>query len=199
MADDVLRQGVQGISDLITEPGEINIDFADVRTIMKGKGDALMGIGIGTGENRATDAATNAINNPLLEDARVEGAKGILVNVTGGFDFCLSEYEEVLKIITANADDDALIIAGTSIVEALNDRLRVTVIATGFSAEKPRPAALEPERADNEIIPYEEWASMGKSGSRKTAEEFLMGRNSREADLSVPTVLREKRIAGQKD
>jgi cell division protein FtsZ len=199
MADDVLRQGVQGISDLITEPGEINIDFADVRTIMKGKGDALMGIGIGTGENRATDAATNAINNPLLEDARVEGAKGILVNVTGGFDFCLSEYEEVLKIITANADDDALIIAGTSIVEALNDRLRVTVIATGFSAEKPRPAALEPERTEAEIIPYEEWASMGKSGSRKTAEEFLMGRNSREADLSVPTVLREKRISGQKD
>ena len=104
---------------------------------MKGKGDALMGIGIGTGDNRATDAATNAINNPLLEDARVEGAKGILVNVTGGFDFCLSEYEEVLKIITANADDDALIISGTSIVESMNDRLRVTVIATGFSPEKP--------------------------------------------------------------
>ncbi len=199
MADEVLRQGVQGISDLITEPGEINIDFADVRTIMKGKGDALMGIGIGSGENRATDAATNAINNPLLEDAHVEGAKGILVNVTGGFDFSLSEYEEVLKIITANADDDAQIIVGTSIVEAMNDRLRVTVIATGFSAEKPRRAAPEPEHAETEIIPYEEWASMGKTGSRKNAEEFLLGRNSREADLSVPTVLREKRIVGQKD
>ncbi|HTZ50811.1 MAG TPA: cell division protein FtsZ, partial [Spirochaetia bacterium] len=201
MADDVLRQGVQGISDLITEPGEINIDFADVRTIMKGKGDALMGIGIGSGENRATDAATNAINNPLLEDARVEGAKGILVNVTGGFDFCLSEYEEVLKIITANADDDALIIAGTSIVESLNDRLRVTVIATGFSSTakvQPVPAA-EPARGEMEIIPYEEWAAMGKTASRPTAEDFLIGRNSREADLSVPTVLREKRIGGQKD
>ncbi|MGA2976070.1 MAG: cell division protein FtsZ [Spirochaetia bacterium] len=204
MADEVLRQGVQGISDLITEPGEINIDFADVRTIMKGKGDALMGIGIGAGENRATDAATNAINNPLLEDARVEGAKGILVNVTGGFDFSLSEYEEVLKIITANADDDALIIAGTSIVESMNDRLRVTVIATGFSTESPRQTALEAgraetERAEGEIIPYEEWASMGKTGSRKNAEDFLLGRNSREADLSVPTILREKRIVGQKD
>jgi cell division protein FtsZ len=122
------------------------------------------------------------------------------VNVTGGFDFCLSEYEEVLKIITANADSDALIIAGTSIVEALNDRLRVTVIATGFNAPKPRVVAAEPERGDAaEIIPYEEWASMGKAGSRKNAEEFLMGRNSREADLSVPTVLREKRIVGQKD
>jgi len=200
MADEVLRQGVQGISDLITEPGEINIDFADVRTIMRGKGDALMGIGIGAGENRATDAATNAINNPLLEDARVEGAKGILVNVTGGFDFCLAEYEEVMKIITANADDDAMIIAGTSIVESMNDRIRVTVIATGFSTEAPRPVAeAEPAHADAELIPYEEWASMGKGGGRKHPEEFLLGRNSREADLTVPTVLREKRIAGQKD
>jgi cell division protein FtsZ len=171
---------------------------------MKGKGDALMGIGVGTGENRATDAATNAINNPLLEDARVEGAKGILVNVTGGFDFCLSEFEEVLKIITANADDDALIIAGTSIVESMNDRIRVTVIATGFReapAQKVLVAA-EPaaRREPGEVIPYEEWASMGRSATRRSgAEDFLLGRNSREADLSVPTILREKRAAGQKD
>jgi len=199
MADEVLRQGVQGISDLITEPGEINIDFADVRTIMKGKGDALMGIGIATGDNRATDAATNAISNPLLEDARVEGAKGILVNVTGGFDFSLSEYEEVLKIITANADDDALVIAGTSIVESMNDRIRVTVIATGFTSGKKPQRPPEPERQEGEMIPYEEWASMGKSTHRAHAEDFLLGRNSREADLSVPTVLREKRVAGQKD
>ncbi len=141
MADDVLRQGVQGISDLITEPGEINIDFADVRTIMKGNGDALMGIGLGRGDNRAVDAATGAINNPLLEDAKVEGARGILVNVTGGADFCLSEYEEVLKIITASADAEALVIAGTSINEALEDQLRVTVIATGFNTERARRPA----------------------------------------------------------
>ncbi len=200
MADEVLRQGVQGISDLITEPGEINIDFADVRTIMKGKGDALMGIGTGSGENRATDAATNAINNPLLEDARVEGAKGILVNVTGGFDLCLSEFEEVLKIITANADDDALIISGTSIVESMNDRVKVTVIATGFTAEKPVYAAAEPsKRGTAEIIPYEEWAAMGKAGARKQHEDFLMGRNSREADLTVPAILRGSRAVGQKE
>jgi len=203
MADEVLRQGVQGISDLITEPGEINIDFADVRTIMKGTGDALMGIGIGTGDNRATDAATNAINNPLLEDARVEGAKGLLVNVTGGYDLCLSEYEEVLKIITANADDDALIIAGTSIVEAMADRIRVTVIATGFAREAKQPAlqlVQTPARRPAEppeIIPYEEWASMGRTAGRKNAEDFLLGRNSREADLSVPTILRERRTAGK--
>jgi cell division protein FtsZ len=203
MADEVLRQGVQGISDLITEPGEINIDFADVRTIMKGTGDALMGIGIGTGDNRATDAATNAINNPLLEDARVEGAKGLLVNVTGGYDLCLSEYEEVLKIITANADDDALIIAGTSIVESMADKIKVTVIATGFSQQTKQPAlqlvetpARRPAEPP-EIIPYEEWASMGRAAGRKHAEDFLLGRNSREADLSVPTILRERRTAGK--
>jgi cell division protein FtsZ len=203
MADEVLRQGVQGISDLITEPGEINIDFADVRTIMKGQGDALMGIGIGTGDNRATDAATNAINNPLLEDARVEGAKGLLVNVTGGYDLCLSEYEEVLKIITANADDDALIIAGTSIVESMADKIRVTVIATGFSREAKQPVLQLVEAPSRrppeppEIIPYEEWASMGRTAGRKHAEDFLLGRNSREADLSVPTILRERRTAGK--
>jgi cell division protein FtsZ len=203
MADEVLRQGVQGISDLITEPGEINIDFADVRTIMKGQGDALMGIGIGTGDNRATDAATNAINNPLLEDARVEGAKGLLVNVTGGYDLCLSEYEEVLKIITANADDDALIISGTSIVESMEDKIRVTVIATGFAREAKQPVLqlVEPPTVrpndPPEIIPYEEWASMGRTGGRTHAEDFLLGRNSREADLSVPTILRERRTAGK--
>ena len=132
LADDVLRQGVQGISELITEPGEINIDFADVRTIMKGQGDALMGIGGGTGDNRAVDAATNAINNPLLEDARIEGAKGILVNVTGGEDLTLSEYEEVIKIITANADNDALIIPGNTINPGMKDMIKVTVVATGL-------------------------------------------------------------------
>jgi cell division protein FtsZ len=178
MADEVLRQGVQGISDLITEPGEINIDFADVRTIMKG-------------------------NNPLLEDARVEGAKGLLVNVTGGYDLCLSEYEEVLKIITANADDDALIISGTSIVESMSDKIRVTVIATGFAQEAKRPALQLVEAPSHrpadppEIIPYEEWASMGRTAGHKRAEDFLLGRNSREADLSVPTILRERRTAGK--
>ena len=141
LADDVLRQGVQGISDLITRPGEINIDFADVRTIMKGRGDALMGIGVGSGENRAVDAATNAINNPLLEDARIEGAQGILVNVAGGPDFSLLEYEEIVKIITANADNEALIIPGTSLDEAMEDRIQVTVVATGFSTETASVAA----------------------------------------------------------
>ncbi|OHD71819.1 MAG: cell division protein FtsZ [Spirochaetes bacterium RBG_16_67_19] len=203
MADDVLRQGVQGISDLITEPGEINIDFADVRTIMKGNGDALMGIGLGHGDNRAVDAATNAINNPLLEDAKIEGARGILVNVTGGPDFCLSEYEEVLKIITASADSEALVIAGTSINEALEDELRVTVIATGFNGERVRRPAPAPEPADKgrgDVISYDEWVKLRKGVSAgRPAGDFLLGRNSREADLNVPTILREKRVSSQGD
>ncbi len=199
LADDVLRQGVQGISDLITEPGEINIDFADVRTIMKGKGDALMGIGVGKGDNRAVDAATNAINNPLLEDAQIEGAKGILVSVTGGNDLCLSEYEEVLKIITANADDDALIIAGNSISSALTDQVKVTVIATGFKSEKRDTGETARQNAKAEIISYEEWINMSKGIGKTGSGGFLMGRNSGENDLNVPTILREKKVIGKKD
>jgi cell division protein FtsZ len=195
MADDVLRQGVQGISDLITVPGEINIDFADVRTIMKGNGDALMGIGVGSGDNRAVDAATNAINNPLLEDAKIEGAKGILVSVTGGNDLCLTEYEEVLKIITANADGDAMIIAGNSIDPALDDQIKVTVIATGFNAPRMQPAAKPVESSD--IISYDEWIRLRKGGTGKNQNSFLMGRNSHEADLNVPTVIREKKYIHQ--
>ncbi len=200
LADDVLRQGVQGISDLITVPGEINIDFADVKTIMRGRGDALMGIGIGSGDNRAVDAATNAINNPLLEDAKIEGAKGILVNVTGGEDLCLSEYEEVLKIITANADDDAMIIAGNSIDTTMNDKIKVTVIATGFKSEKQiiQPTEKPKERA--EIISYDEWVQMSRGITRKEGVNFLQSRNSSiEDDLNIPSIWRERQFVDQKE
>jgi cell division protein FtsZ len=172
MADDVLRQGVQGISDLITKPGEINIDFADVKTIMNGRGDALMGIGTGNGDNRAVDAATNAINNPLLEDARIEGAKGILVNVSGGLDFSLTEYEEVLNIITANADDDALIIAGSAIDELMEDEVKVSVIATGFNQEdEPEEPQEEPQSEQKgEFISLDKWVEMTSGKHRKSQE-----------------------------
>ena len=135
MADDVLRQGVQGISELITEPGEINIDFADVRTVMKGKGDAIMGIGIGEGANRAVDAARQAINNPLLENANIDGAKSVLVNLTAGDGLMLSEYQDVVELITENCDEDALIIAGQAYDADMGDKVKVTVVATGFKQE----------------------------------------------------------------
>ena len=130
LADDVLRQGVQGISDLITKAGEVNIDFADVKTTMEGKGDAILGVG--HGDNKAVDAATNAINNPLLEDSHIEGAKNILINITGGEDLSLIEVEEAINIINSTADPDVLIIHGTTVDPNMVDTVTITVIATGF-------------------------------------------------------------------
>ncbi|MGH2958089.1 MAG: cell division protein FtsZ [Solirubrobacterales bacterium] len=130
-ADNVLRQGVQGITDLITTPGLINLDFADVRTIMSDAGSALMGIGAGSGEGRAGEAAKNAISSPLLEES-VEGATGILLNITGGREVGLFEINEAAEIVSSAADQNANIIFGAVIDEALGDEVRVTVIATGF-------------------------------------------------------------------
>ncbi|MDO7788000.1 cell division protein FtsZ [Desulforamulus aquiferis] len=131
IADDVLRQGVQGISDLIAVPGLINLDFADVKTIMKDTGSALMGIGSSTGENRATEAARAAISSPLLETS-IEGARGVLLNITGGSSLGLFEVNEAAEIIAQAADPEANIIFGAVIDERMNEEVRVTVIATGF-------------------------------------------------------------------
>src|SRR5437773_3658472 len=142
MADDVLRQGVQGITDLITVPGIVNLDFADVRTVMRDAGSALMGIGSSQGENRAAEAARAAISSPLLE-ASVEGATGILLNITGGADLGLFEVNEAAEIIGSASDSDANIIFGAVIDEAMADQVRVTVIATGFDkSSRSRPAAV---------------------------------------------------------
>lgn len=151
MADDVLRQGVQGISDLIAVPGLINLDFADVRTIMLETGSALMGIGVGSGENRAVDAARGAISSPLLETA-IDGAHGVLLNITGGSDLGLYEVNEAAEIIAEAADPDANFIFGAVIDDKLGDEVRVTVIATGFEgardlerrAEKAEPLEVRP-------------------------------------------------------
>lgn len=134
IADDILRQAVQGISDLITVPGEINLDFADVRTIMHGMGMALMGTGVSSGEHRAVEAAQRAISSPLLEEASIEGAKGVLINITGGSDMTLFEVNEAASIIQDAADDEANIIFGTVIDPGMKDEMKVTVIATGFDA-----------------------------------------------------------------
>ncbi len=130
-ADEVLRQGIKGISDLIQIPGLINLDFADVKTIMTNQGEALMGIGEGTGENRAADAAKMAINSPLLETA-IDGAKGILLNISGSSDLGIFEVNEAAQIISDAADPDANIIFGSVIDESLGDKVQVTVVATGF-------------------------------------------------------------------
>jgi cell division protein FtsZ len=144
-ADNVLRQGVQGITDLITIPGLINLDFADVRTIMRDAGTALMGIGSSSGENRATEAAKVAISSPLLEES-VEGATGILLNITGGHDLGLFEVNEAAEIVQGAADANSNMIFGAVIDDAMGEDVRVTVIATGFDHGRLRPGAAR-ERA----------------------------------------------------
>jgi cell division protein FtsZ len=146
MADDILRQGVQGITDLITVPGLVNLDFADVRTIMRDAGSALMGIGTASGENRAAEAARAAVSSPLLE-ASIEGATGILLNVTGGSEIGLFEVNEAAEVVTSASDQNANVIFGAVINDALGDEVKVTVIATGFGGgarrRRRREAALE--------------------------------------------------------
>ncbi len=153
LADDVLRQGVQGISDLIAVPGLINLDFADVKTIMLDTGLAHMGIGRGTGENKAEDAARQAISSPLLETS-IEGARGVLLNITGGADLGLQEVNLAAELIQASADPEANIIFGAVIDDNLKDEIIITVIATGFNkaAEIKRPASIFPA-ADKEKKP----------------------------------------------
>jgi cell division protein FtsZ len=148
VADDVLRQGVQGITDLITVPGLINLDFADVRTIMRNAGSALMGIGMASGENRGVEAARAAISSPLLESS-IEGATGILLNITGGADMGLFEVNEAAEVISSAADGEANVIFGAVIDSTMGEQMRVTVIATGFDAyralEIVEAAGREPE------------------------------------------------------
>src|SRR6188472_3434230 len=147
LADDVLRQGVQGITDLITVPGLVNLDFADVRTIMREAGSALMGIGSAAGPNRAVEAARQAVSSPLLESS-IEGATGILLNITGGPDIGLFEVNEAAEVVTSAADVNANVIFGAVIDDAMGEDIRVTVIATGFGGgRRRRRASAEPQVA----------------------------------------------------
>jgi cell division protein FtsZ len=194
-ADDVLRQGVQGISDLITVPGEINIDFADVKTIMNMSGGALMGTGVGKGENKALEAAQMAVSNPLLEDATIDGAKGILVNVTGGPDLSLFEYDEIVKLVTSNAYNGAMIIAGMVIDHAMSNEVRVTVIATGFS----KTAAIDDEgdRATSfEVYPLKDFEPKRQkppvTRELPIIDTSNLKRRFSDDDYDVPAFLRRK-------
>jgi cell division protein FtsZ len=155
IADDVLRQGVQGISDLIAVPGLINLDFADVKTIMKDTGSALMGIGVAKGENRATEAAKIAISSPLLETS-VEGAKGVLLNITGGTSLTLFEVNGAAEIIFQAADPEANIIFGAVIEENMEEEVRVTVISTGFDQKRVKRERILPELEIKPFTDHEE-------------------------------------------
>ncbi|HEX8843835.1 MAG TPA: cell division protein FtsZ, partial [Pyrinomonadaceae bacterium] len=185
VADDVLRQAVQGISDLITVPGLINLDFADVKAIMAGMGLALMGAGRASGEHRAMEATQQAISSPLLEEATIEGAKGVLINITGGPDLTLYEVNEASSIIRESADDDANIIFGAVIDETMRDEMKITVIATGFDKEiaDTGSAAAGAAMANT---PPRYTRTPGDDLQRPTVNP------GRTDDLDVPTFIRKK-------
>src|SRR5437899_6963829 len=157
-ADDVLRQAIQGISDLILVPGLINLDFADVKTIMAGMGLAMMGTGMSEGENRAIDAARRAISSPLLEGASVNGARGVIINITGGPDLSLVEVSEAASIVQEAADEDANIIFGAVVDPALKGQVKITVIATGFGPPQAARPATSGAHTPVDMMPFTERA-----------------------------------------
>lgn len=178
IADDVLRQGVQGISDIITIGGLINVDFADVKSVMADAGSALMGIGIGSGEGRAVEAARMAVSSPLLETS-IGGASGVIFNVTGGSDLTLMEVNEAADIVYASVDPEANIIFGAVIDESLQGEVRITVIATGFDAAKAQvqPLAAQPQlRLESTVRQAVPLAAMGTTTDEgPDIPEFLRG------------------------
>lgn len=190
-ADNVLRQGVQGISDLIAKPGLINVDFADVKTIMFDKGSALMGIGVATGETRATEAAKKAISSPLLETS-IDGAHGILMNITGGINLSLYEVQEAADLVTSAADEEVNVIFGSVINENLKDEIVVTVIATGFDEAKQKPA--RSPRMDRPAVSHNQHAAtrVNDDLQREQREPVQQQRPKQEDELDIPTFLRNR-------
>lgn len=182
VCDDVLRQAVQGISDLITVPGLINLDFADVKTIMSGMGMALMGAGRASGENRAVEATQQAISSPLLEEATIQGARGVLINITGGHDLTLFEVNAASSIIREAADEDANIIFGAVIDDNMHGEMRITVIATGFGKE----GSIAASAAANAAMPIVQPRYIQRPVD--DVPRPMMNRD----DLDVPTFIRKK-------
>jgi len=214
-ADDVLLQAVRGISDLIITPGLINLDFADVRTVMAEMGLALMGAASASGENRAVEAAQKAISSPLLEDISIQGARGVLINITGGPDLCLHEVNEAASMIQEEAHEDANIIFGAVIDDTLADEIRITVIATGFGEvkEEPKPVQTSVTPVPNAIPKNKKVVHLGtivddfdtptwqrkKQGTEETEtvvlnkSNFQFNKNQDEDDIyDIPTFLRRQ-------
>lgn len=191
LANDVLRQAVRGISDLILVPGLINQDFADIRTILADSGRALMGVGHAEGENRAVIAAKMAIKSPLLEEISIDGAKGVLINITGGASLSFHEVNEAASLVREAADDDAEIIFGSVIDPDLDDKIVITVIATGFE-EKPK--AVMPS--------HERWRPAGESSIMKSSRKVLSRDTLKQSDenyLDVPTFMRREAVTDDMD
>ncbi|WP_042471711.1 cell division protein FtsZ [Bacillus ndiopicus] len=193
-ADNVLRQGVQGISDLIATPGLINLDFADVKTIMSDKGSALMGIGIASGENRATEAAKKAISSPLLETS-IDGAKGVIMNITGGTNLSLFEVQEAADIVASASDEEVNMIFGSVINDNLDDEIIVTVIATGFSDDiLAQRQNMRPSMGVRQQAPAQQQSSRQEPVQQEAPRQT---QNYQQEDtLDIPTFLRNRRNRG---
>ncbi|AWE06587.1 cell division protein FtsZ [Lysinibacillus sp. 2017] len=200
-ADNVLRQGVQGISDLIATPGLINLDFADVKTIMSDKGSALMGIGIASGENRSVEAAKKAISSPLLETS-IDGAKGVIMNITGGTNLSLYEVQEAADIVQLASDEEVNMIFGSVINDNLNDEIIVTVIATGFSDDfiVPKPQPIRPSIASRQQAatqaqtPQQPVRAQEQPVQHEAPRQQQQQSNYQQEDaLDIPTFLRNRR------
>jgi len=193
-ADNILRQGVQGISDLIAVPGLINLDFADVKTIMTERGSALMGIGVGSGENRAAEAARRAISSPLLETS-IDGARGVLLNITGGTNLSLYEVNEAADIVSSAADPDVNMIFGAVINEDLKNELVVTVIATGFEQaqrqEVPRRPQQQLHPSSNRPTPVSNTSTSSRPKNEEEDKTLLSMSNL--DNLDIPAFLRNRR------
>jgi len=174
-ADDVLRMGVKGISEIITCPGEINVDFADVRSVMTEAGTALLGMGIGSGRSRAIEAAQAAINSPLLEAGRIDGAKGCVVNITGGDDLTLDDVNSVGEVISNVVDQDANIIVGTALKESMEGEVQVTVIASGFETNQP----LKQQRIKNRLSNQPLYNTSDNKNNGASIPEFLRLRQNK--------------------
>lgn len=194
-ADNVLRQGVQGISDLITTPGLINLDFADVKTIMSNKGSALMGIGIASGESRAQEAAKKAISSPLLETS-IDGAQGVLMNITGGMNLSLYEVQEAADIVASASDQEVNMIFGSVINENLNDEIVVTVIATGFREENDQNKPTRPTHSHNKNLntnqTHQKQNRETPVREEKHQEATRTNSSTQEDLLDIPTFLRNR-------
>jgi cell division protein FtsZ len=190
LADDILRQGVQGISDLISVPGLINLDFADVKTIMLNQGMAHMGIGSASGENRAEDAAKQAIQSPLLETS-IEGAKGVIINITGGSDVGLHEANTAAELVQRSADPEANIIFGTVTDDSMGDEIQITVIATGFETEEERRNMITAGYGDITEV----WKNKRNNSATHSSSS---GEGSNPGDLDIPTFLRKNKGLGNK-
>jgi cell division protein FtsZ len=197
-ADDVLRQAVQGISDLITTHGMINVDFADVQAAMSERGMAMMGIGIGEGENRAVTAAQQAISSPLLEEIDISGAKGVLVNVTGSSSMTMADYEEVANIIHDKVHEDANIFIGLVVNEDMGEKIQVTAIATGFgcsfdtgkrnnSSELGKQSMPVQTKIDRDVPAY-----IRNQNQDKPRAGMRIGNYSEEEEYDIPTFLRKR-------